>query len=384
MWAKFMEGWNDGTAGPLLPTIQRFYKIGFTVISLIFVFGCTGFISGAVANITLAYKLGFGKALCIGALSQLLAYCIQAFGPPFLVFALAYIFSGFGIALQNAQSTCFVVNLNNHSAAKMGLLHASYGTGALVAPLVATQFSTMRHWSFHFLASLGGAAINVLCLFLVFKLQPLNTILETTGQTVRQQTVSQDNHYSQILKMKVVHLIAFFILAYVGVEVTIGGWIVTFVINERGGGASSGYLSSGFFAGLTLGRICLLWLNKVIGVRRVIWLYILLSIGLEITIWFVPSLVENAIAVAFVGLFLGPIYPIVMTLTGHLVPNLLVSGAVGWIAVIGQAGSSLLPFISGAMASKFGVMSLQPLVVTVLGVMVGLWAVVPPDQHHSD
>lgn len=37
---------------------------------------------------------------------------------------------------------------------------------------------------------------------------------------------------------------------------------MTFVIDERHGGSSSGYITSGFFAGLTLGRIVLLWLNK--------------------------------------------------------------------------------------------------------------------------
>ena len=69
------------------------------------------------------------------------------------------------------------------------------------------------------------------------------------------------------MQLRVVHLMAFFIFVYVGVEgklkshssmpgntdqhttVTIGGWIVTFVIQKRGGGAKAGYVSSGFFGG---------------------------------------------------------------------------------------------------------------------------------------
>lgn len=46
------------------------------------------------------------------------------------------------------------------------------------------------------------------------------------------------------------------------------GWIVTFVIDERGGGPSSGYITSGFFAGLTLGRLVLLWLNQLVTVEN--------------------------------------------------------------------------------------------------------------------
>lgn len=54
------------------------------------------------------------------------------------------------------------------------------------------------------------------------------------------------------MKTRVVHLLAFFILIYVGVEVTIGGWIVTYIIEVRGGGPSAGYISSGFFGGQSI------------------------------------------------------------------------------------------------------------------------------------
>lgn len=40
------------------------------------------------------------------------------------------------------------------------------------------------------------------------------------------------------------------------------GWIVTFIIRERDGGPSAGYISSGFFGGLTLGRVALIWFNR--------------------------------------------------------------------------------------------------------------------------
>ena len=74
-----------------------------------------------------------------------------------------------------------------------------------------------------------------------------------------------------------------------------------------------------------------------------------------------PSLIGNAVAVAFIGLLLGPIYPIIITTAERLVPRWLVTGAVGWIGAVGQAGSAIVPFVTGALSSKFGVISLQPL-----------------------
>ena len=40
------------------------------------------------------------KTIVIGAVFQMLGYAIQAAAPPFSVFAIAYLFSGFGIAFQ--------------------------------------------------------------------------------------------------------------------------------------------------------------------------------------------------------------------------------------------------------------------------------------------
>jgi hypothetical protein len=33
------------------------------------------------------------------------------------------------------------------------------------------------------------------------------------------------------------------------IAVTIGGWMVTFIVEKRGGGGDAGYVSSGFFGG---------------------------------------------------------------------------------------------------------------------------------------
>lgn len=63
------------------------------------------------------------------------------------------------------------------------------------------------------------------------------------------------------------------------VEVTLGGWIVTYIIEVRGGGPSSGYVSSGFFGGLTVGRVGLLWVNRLIGERRAVFLYCILTVA---------------------------------------------------------------------------------------------------------
>ncbi|EKM74818.1 hypothetical protein AGABI1DRAFT_132859 [Agaricus bisporus var. burnettii JB137-S8] len=380
-WCLFLAGWNDGSTGPLLPRIQDVYHVGFTIVSLIFIFACLGFVSGALANVHLTDRLGFGKTIILGAVLQIIAYTIQSPAPPFPVFVMAYTINGVGIALQDAQANGFVASLRNNSETKMGLLHAAYGAGALASPLVATQFSQLRQWSFHFLVSLGIAVSNIIILYIVFGFKTQDECLRLLGQEVSEKNEDEQSSFKQILRVKAVHFLAFFILVYVGVEVTIGGWIVTFMLDVRGGGPSSGYVSSGFFGGLMLGRVLLLWVNKKIGERLVLFLYAFLAIGLELVIWFVPSLIGGAVAVSIVGLLLGPMYPVAMNHAGRVLPNWLLTGSIGWIAGFGQAGSAALPFITGVISSKHGIRSLQPLLIAMMGCMMILWYLVPSKRH---
>jgi fucose permease len=64
-----------------------------------------------------------------------------------------------------------------------------------------------------------------------------------------------------------------------------------------------------------------------------------------------------------IGIVLGPMYPIAIHHTTRVLPHHLVSGTVGWMSAFGQAGSAVLPFITGTMAAKLGIQSLQPLCV---------------------
>jgi MFS family permease len=112
------------------------------------------------------------------------------------------------------------------------------------------------------------------------------------------------------------------------------------------------------------------------------FLYIICVIGLQITVWVVPSLIENAVAVSIIGLLLGefctiylpqprthrklcigPMYPMLMNHMTRILPRWLLTGAMGWVSGVGTTGSAALPFLTGIMAAKFGIRSLQPLYV---------------------
>ena len=98
-----------------------------------------------------------------------------------------------------------------------------------------------------------------------------------------------------------------------------------------------------------------------LGQSRVIFLYLLLTLALELVVWLVPSLVGGGVTVACVGFLLGPIFPIVMNHAGGVLPPELIVGAVGWMASFASAGAAVFPFVTGAIAAGTSINSLQPL-----------------------
>ncbi|TFY65817.1 hypothetical protein EVG20_g5273 [Dentipellis fragilis] len=393
----FLAGWNDGSTGPLLPRIQEVYHVSYGIVSLLFLSSSLGFILGGVASVYFVGHFGFGKAMVIGrtcslnvcqprsevvllgSLIQIVGYCIQAPGPPFPAFVVAFFLNGFVESLQACQ-----LPLNRTMTDDARSAHKRTGTGALTAPLVSTQFAQLPRWSFHYLVSLGVACMNTCTLLAVFRLKMQDDCLREVGEVVAERGQSKDNVYTQILRLKAVHLIALFMLMYVGVEVTIGGWIVSYIINVRGGGSSSGYISSGFFGGLALGRIGLLWVNKKLGNRLAVFLYIVTATGLELIVWLVPSLISGAIAISIVGLLIGPIYPIVVNEASHILPGWLLSGSIGWIAGVATTGAAALPFIAGQLAQEKGIWSLQPLLISMMVSMTLLWLIIPKGHQRIE
>ncbi|KAJ7593905.1 major facilitator superfamily domain-containing protein [Mycena floridula] len=359
--SMFLIGWSDGSSGPLLPRMQENYHVGDTVVALIFIANAVGCIVASVSNVYLTQKLGFGKVSVLGAALQTASFFIAAPAPPFPVFVLSFALGGFGLSLQDTQGNGFVAALQENAATKMGIMHAMYGVGALVSPSVSTRFSQIPRWSFYYFVSAGAGFINVALLTFVFRFRTQEQCLDEIGQVAADQSDSEESHYKQILRIKPVYLIALFLFCYVGVEVSMGSWSVTYILRVRHGGSASGYVSTGYFGGLTLGRVALLWVNKKVGETRVVFIYILLAIGLQLVIWLVPSLVLGAVCISLVGFVMGPMYPLAMNHAARTLPPWLLTGSIGVMASLGAVGSALIPFITGAIDARFGIKALQPL-----------------------
>lgn len=330
--------------------------------------------------------------------------------PPYPVFVIAFFIGGIGVAIQDAQTNTFNANLPR-AHLFLGLGHGFYGLGALVSPLIATTIANVtpdfRYWYYFYFAAVGLGVFNVIFIAITFReviFPPLlNRITGKTSAEVLERSDkknSKEAHkdFKAIIKRKEVWILAAYFFAYVGAEVTAGGWVVEFMIEVRGGKPSQvGYVSnridwmswnseltpvvryigSAFWGGLTLGRFVLAEPTNRWGEHRMVLIYTGLAIAVELIFWFVPNIVVGGVMIGLLGFLIGPFFPVGISLATKLIPRELHAGSIGFMTVLGSAGGAVFPFLTGAVASSKGVQVLQPILCALFVVQVVLWMSIP-------
>lgn len=98
----------------------------------------------AVLNSYIHLRWGQRGIAIIISTCHIVAYIIIACHPPYPVLVLAFILAGFANGIANAAWNTWVGNLANSSEI-LGILHAMYGAGGVVSPLVSTSMVTKGH-----------------------------------------------------------------------------------------------------------------------------------------------------------------------------------------------------------------------------------------------
>ena len=73
---------------------------------------------------------------------------------------------------------------------------------------------------------------------------------------------------------------------FLGAAITAGGWMVEYLVNVRNGDVKNmGYVPAGFYGGGFLGRLILAEPTYRLGERRMIFIYAVLCVGLQLVFW---------------------------------------------------------------------------------------------------
>lgn len=405
-WSLLVMGMNDAAYGAIIPYLGTYYHLEYTLVSLIFLSPFVGYTLSALLNNTIHQKFGQRGVAILTSVCHIVAYVIACLHPPYPVLVVVYMLAGFGNGLGDAAWNAWIGNMANANEV-LGVMHAFYGAGGVLAPLVATSMITKANleWYHFYYIMIGAAAVELATTVSAFWKATGRVFLDSHPKTT--ENAGNSSLKEALLRMpaaRVTWLCAAFLLCYVGVEVALGGWIVKFMIEVRNGEPfASGMTATGFWLGITVGRVVLGFITPLLGERLAVMvcdgfslctlspvaepshqIYLPAAMGLELLFWLVPQFIVSAVAVSLQGFFLGPLFPAVVVAATKSLPKHLHVSAVGFAAAFGGGGAAILPFAVGAIAQSKGVGVLQPVILALLGVLLLLWIGLPNFSKKKD
>ena len=405
-WSFICLGANDGAYGALIPYIEKYYGINYTIVSLVFLSPIVGYTASALLNNTIHVRFGQRGVAIIMSISHLLAYLVISQHPPYPALVVVFIVAGFGNGLGDSGWNAWIGDMANNNEV-LGFLHAFYGLGAALAPLIATSLITKGwEWYTFYYFMIGAAVVEIITLVGCFWRADGNAYSEEHSRTADSERSSpqispvdasqseggflqqlrpksgkkSSSRTKEALTNKVTWLSAIFLLIYVGIEVSIGGWVVTFMLKVREASPyASGATATGFWFGITVGRIVLGFVTARVfrSEKHAVATYTAIAVVLQLLFWLVPQKTVSSIMAGLLGVCLGPLFPAAVVAMTKLLPKNVHVAAVGFAAAFGASGACVLPFAVGAIANAKGVWVLQPIVLALLVVCLAVWLLIP-------
>src|SRR5437763_2980409 len=173
--AFILIGANDGALGVLIPSMRLHYGVDKATISLLFLFQTIGYLIAAFNSGLLVEKLGNRHFLVLGVASFLLGVGALSLMPSFVIVLIMMLPLGFGVAIIDAGLNIYIASMPRN-APLLNYLHAFYGTGALLGPVIASAFLAMRWgWNSVYIVWIGMSLVLLIGFQLVFKDQNISS-----------------------------------------------------------------------------------------------------------------------------------------------------------------------------------------------------------------
>jgi len=248
----------------------------------------------------------------------------------------------------------------------MNVMHACYGVGAGLGPLMVTvSLAAGSTWRTAYAALLVAEAALLVTWLAHRRSFPSLAAASGGGEPVAGGAARRRNG------LVMLGLAVF--CAYGGLEVGAANWLASFLRGPAGlSGTLAGLTVFLYYAGLTGGRLAAAWLVTRVAPRQTIWAGVAGAIVGAALIWAGLGLAVTAPAVTLLGVSLGPIFPALMNLTpGRLGASTAIS-AVGWQLGAGAAGASALSAGMGVALQAAGLGSFGPILVALALTLAGV------------
>jgi fucose permease len=356
-------GLPDGLLGIAWPSIREHFSLRLDALGILLFTSTAGYMTSSFFSGQAISKLGVGKTLALSCLLTSISLIGYTFAPFWWVMVLLGIVAGLGAGAIDAGLNTYIAS--NFGEGLMQWLHASYGVGVTLGPIIMTVGLNLYNawqWGYH---SVGIAQILLAICFII----TLSMWTQKSGTQDKKITDYQTPISETLRQPKVwMSLLLFFI--YVGIEVSFGTWTYSLLTLSRNVSTQvAGYWAGSYWATFTIGRILAGLLTRRFGIDRLVFAGQISALLGAILLWWNPFPTASIIAVSIIGFSLSPIFAGFMSGTSARVGEHHAANTIGMQISASGLGAASIPALAGVFAQNISLEAI-PVFLTILFVIL--------------
>ncbi len=364
-------GLPDGLLGVAWPSIRSDFGLHLDMLGTLLAASTLGYLTSSFFSGRVMARLGVGGLLaasCLTTGASLLGYTLV---PTWGMIVALGILAGLGAGAIDAGINTYIAS--EHSDGLMQWLHASFGIGITLGPIIMTAgINTFQSWRWGYVV-VGTAQVTLAVCFALTA-----SLWKRDGAAVETDTERKLLDYQTSLRETLLQpgvwlsMLLFFL--YTGLELTLGHWSYTLLTESRGIVAqTAGLVAGSYWATFTLGRILAGLYTRKISLHTLMRGSIVLALIGAALVWWNPSEAVSLAGVALVGFAVAPIFPGLMSGTSTRVGPKHAANTIGMQISAAGLGGAAIPGLAGILAENTTLEIIPIYLVVLFGVLLALY-----------
>jgi fucose permease len=364
-------GLPDGLLGVSWPSLRLGFGVPLDALGTLVAVQTLGYLttSSLVGRILRVVPIGGVLAVStFAAALALLGFAVATQWP--LLLACGFVA---GLAGGAVDAGLNAYGARHFSARVLNWLHAFFGVGTTLGPLIVTAVLTSGHaWRWSYVV-VGSAQLLLAALFFATRARWAHAPIDAGG-TARPPVAARSR---DTLRRPIVWLVMATFFVYAGVEVVVAQWSFTLLTLHRGESVATGGLLVGLFWGsLMVGRVLFGVVADRVPLTRTLTGCLAASVVGALLFWLEPTRPLSFVGLMLIGAALAPVFASLIVLTPRWVGAAHADNAIGFqIAAAGLGGAGLTAAV-GFVAERAGLATIGASVVVLTVGMLALYRVV--------
>lgn len=355
-------GMSSGLLGVAWTSMQAEFGLPLDAMGFMLTSSTIGYLTASFISGSLAHRFGIGRMLIMAGVLMSLGLLAAVLSPNFWLLVVLTLLTGMGSGILDAGLNGYVAQ--HHSDRAMNWLHAAFGVGVTITPLIFAQiFSAQLSWRVGYALVLGFIVVLTI-IFLFSRNLWRSQLVQHEGTPAKRRSVTE------ILRMPVVLMGILMFFLYAGLEATPGQLGLVLFTQGRGFTEEIASLWVGYYWGsFTIGRIFFGAIITRVNTLLLFRLCIVATLIGALLLWWNPTPELGLIGLLVLGFAQAPLFPMMISNTPGRVGAANANDAIGFQIAGAGIGIAALPSFAAVLANSISV-DVIPLFIVIAAVLV--------------